>query len=199
MTVAEVGVLRGEKVRLRPFADSDVPLLRKWLNDPDVLRWLQLSEDPPELMQSIEAHMERWQRIRDDPRAQSCLIETKDGLPIGEIGLMDIRRDHGRADLGISIGEREYRGRGYGADAIRTLLRYAFGHLGLRRVGLIADEDNARAIRCYEKCGFAREGLLRAYRLRHGQPVDMVVMSVLRDARPGPVPSDIHPPASGPG
>ena len=53
--------------------------------------------------------------------------------------------------------------------------------MGLRRVQLITDEDNARGIRCYEKCGFVREGLLRAHRLRYGKPLNMVIMGVLKE------------------
>ncbi|MDO8615174.1 MAG: GNAT family protein [Dehalococcoidia bacterium] len=172
--------LAGEKVRLRPFSDDDVPLLHKWFNDPEVLQWHHLSEDPPQVMRSLRAHRERWERIRDDPGHVSWVIETKGGTPIGEIGLLNIH-PHGRAELGISIGEKDCWSRGYGADAIRALLRHAFGELGLRRVHLIADEDNARAIRCYEKCGFVREGLLRGHRLRHGKPLNMVIMGALAE------------------
>jgi RimJ/RimL family protein N-acetyltransferase len=46
-------------------------------------------------------------------------------------------------------------------------------------VSLTVDRDNDRAIRCYEKCGFVREGVLRAHRLRFGQPIDMIVMGIL--------------------
>jgi RimJ/RimL family protein N-acetyltransferase len=51
----------------------------------------------------------------------------------------------------------------------------------MRRVDLITDIDNERGIRCYEKCGFVREGVLRAHRLRYGQPLDMATMAVLRE------------------
>jgi len=176
----EAKPLQGEKTRLRPMEDGDLPLLTRWLNDPDVRHWLHLSEDPESLL-TPEAHRERFERIRADPAQLSWCIETRDGHPIGEIGLMDIHPLHFRAELGVTIGEKEYWGRGYGTDAIRRLLRYAFEEMGLRRVGLITDEDNLRGIRCYEKCGFLREGLLRAFRLRHGKPLNMVVMGALRD------------------
>ncbi len=179
--VIHEAILEGDLVTLRPFRDEDVPLLHQWSNDPDVLRWLHLSEDPPELMQSLEAHRERWERIRDDPAQMSWRIDTKDALPIGELGLLAIHPSHRRAELGISIGEEPYRGRGYGTDAIRTLLRHAFGTFGLRRVQLITDEDNERGIRCYEKSGFAREGLLRQHRLRHGEPLNMMIMGALSE------------------
>jgi len=174
-------VLEGEKVRLRPFTDDDVPLLHRWFNDLEVLRWLHLSEDPPELIKSLEAHRERWQKMRDDPTQMTWLIETKEGVPIGSVGLLAIHATHSRAELGVSIGEQSFWSRGYGTDAIRTLLRHAFGVMRLRRVQLITDEDNARGIRCYEKCGFVREGLLRSHRLRFGEPLNMVIMGALAE------------------
>ena len=51
----------------------------------------------------------------------------------------------------------------------------------LNRVSLTTDEANARAIRCYEKCGFVREGLLRQQRLVDGQFRNSVLMGVLRE------------------
>lgn len=95
------------------------------------------------------------------------------------LGLID--KTHKRAELGISIGDQTQWSRGLAADAIQRVLRYAFDELALRRVQLYVDEDNLRGIRCYEKCGFVREGLLRGYRLREGKPVNEVIMAVLRD------------------
>jgi RimJ/RimL family protein N-acetyltransferase len=92
---------------------------------------------------------------------------------------VDIHPLQRRAEVHLSIGEKDVWGRGYGARAVRRLLAHAFEDLGLRRVYAMADEDNARVIRCLEKCGFSREGLLRRHRLRHGRPTDMVVMGVL--------------------
>src|SRR6266508_5906151 len=62
---------------------------------------------------------------------------------------------------------------------IRAVLRHAFEEMGLRRIDLHTDADNARGIRCHEKCGFVREGVMRERRLRYGTPLDMVVMGVL--------------------
>jgi len=174
-------VLEGERLRLRPMTDGDVPLLIQWFTDRDVLHWLHLSEDPPELAGSMEAHRECWERMRDDPTHLWWCTETTEGQPIGEIGLLAIHPTHHRAELAITIGVQEYRNRGYGAEAIGVLLRHAFETMGLRRVQLITDEDNARGTRCYEKCGFVREGQLRAHRLRYGKPLDMVVMAVLKE------------------
>ena len=62
----------------------------------------------------------------------------------------------------------------------RGWVDYAFGELKLNRVELATDEENGRAIRSYEKCGFVREGLLREHRLIEGRPADSVAMAVIR-------------------
>jgi len=172
-------ILNGERVRLRPLEERDVPLLARWYGDPEVRHWTHLSEDAPHL-RTVQAHRERYQHIRHDPNHVRWCIETKDGKPIGDIGLVDIH-SHGRAELSICIGEKECWSRGYGSEAIRLVLRDAFARLECRRVYLITDEDNLRAHQAFERCGFVREGLLRAHRLRYGRPLNMLIMGVLRE------------------
>jgi RimJ/RimL family protein N-acetyltransferase len=174
----ETAVLTGESVRLRPVEERDLPHFVRWLNEPEVRHWLSMA-DGPEL--TLESEREWYEEVRADAARLIWCIETEDGKPIGNLSLHGIDESNGRATLGIFIGEKGHWGRGYGTEAIGEVLRYAFTELGLRRVGLGTDEDNARAIRCYEKCGFMREGLQRAYRLRQGQPVNAVMMAVLRE------------------
>jgi RimJ/RimL family protein N-acetyltransferase len=95
-----------------------------------------------------------------------------------ELRLQLMRR---KAELGISIHDKALWSQGLGTDAVRLVLRYAFKELALNRVELTTDEENARAIRCYDKCGFVREGLLRQHRLVDGRFGNTVVMSVLAD------------------
>lgn len=175
--------LAGRRTRLVPQRLDHVDLLTRWNADREVLHWLHRSEDPPELLTrpAVEAMVRRGLADRSEAR---FMMEADDGVTIGEIRLIGIH-PCGRAELAILIGEKAYWSRGYGADAIRTLLRFAFRDLDLRRVTLIADADNARGIACYERCGFRREGVLRAHRLRYGEPLDMVAMGVLREELPG--------------
>lgn len=174
----QAALLRGENVTLRPAAIDDVPLLVRWYSDPEVLHWLHLSEMP---RPTLESETARFEAHEADPYRVQYIIELPYGVPVGNIGLAGIDDVHLRCELFISIGEKEHWGRGLGSEAIRLLLRFAFEGLGQNRVWLIADADNERAIRSYEKCGFVHEGLLRGHRLRYGEPIDMVMMAVLRD------------------
>jgi len=182
--------LEGELLRLRPFVEAEVGLLFQWYSDPDVRHWSYFTEDPPGLA-TLEAHQERYAMIRDDPSQFLWCIETRGGHPIGDLGLQEIQPLQRRVDLAVSIGEKSYWGQGLGTEAVRLALRFVFDEWGFRRVCLVVDRDNARAIRAYEKCGFVREGLLREHRLRYGRPLDMVAMAALRD--------DVRRPASRPG
>jgi RimJ/RimL family protein N-acetyltransferase len=82
--------------------------------------------------------------------------------------------------LGVGIGNRAYWGQGYGSEAVRLTLGYAFEELNLHRVSLSVLGDNPRAIRAYEKCGFVREGQWRELAHYDGQWSDEVVMGILR-------------------
>jgi len=177
VTLVSSGPLTGKLVRLRWRTAADIPLFVRWYSDPDVRHWLHMSETEEPTIESEEA---RFQQSEADPARLSWVIETREGKPLGVIALVAVDEVHGRAELGISIGEKAYWGRGYGTDAIRVLLAHAFGALSLRRVTLITDADNERGIRSYEKTGFVREGLLSAHRLRYGRPIDMLAMAALK-------------------
>jgi len=87
----------------------------------------------------------------------------------------------GDAWVGISLGEREYWGKGYGTDAMALILYYAFEELNLRRVSLGVLAYNPRAIRAYEKAGFVVEGAERRVANKDGVRYDAWLMGILRE------------------
>jgi RimJ/RimL family protein N-acetyltransferase len=87
---------------------------------------------------------------------------------------------HGDAWIGIGLGERAYWGKGYGSDALRVLLRFAFQELNLHRVTLNVFEYNTRALKTYERLGFTIEGTVREALLRDGRRWDLIFMGLLR-------------------
>ena len=166
----------GKRLRLRAIERSDIPAFVHWFNDPEVIRHLTL------YMPMSQAEEERWfeQHLGDQQR-HVFGIETTDGQLIGNIGLEAINWKDRKAELGIVIGEKEYWGQGYGTEAIKTLLEFAFRQMNLHRVSLRVFDDNERARRCYEQCGFKLEGRLREAEFSDGRYRDELVMGILHD------------------
>jgi RimJ/RimL family protein N-acetyltransferase len=133
------------------------------------------------------AHEEQWleDQLRLEPAAQSYVIEAprapEEWAPIGVVGFKGLDWRNRLVECGLFIGERSHWDSGYGTDATRTLVRFAFRELNLNRVFLRVYEDNVRAIRCYEKVGFKVEGRLRQDRYRDGRYLDTLVMGLLRE------------------
>ena len=98
---------------------------------------------------------------------------------IGLVGLHGFRNSARRGTLGITIGEPDCWGQGYGTDAIELLLGHAFDELNLHRVELCVYATNARGIACYEKLGFVHEGAKREAMVVDGAYVDEVQMGLL--------------------
>ena len=85
-----------------------------------------------------------------------------------------------RAELSIII-KREYRGKGYGTEAIEKILNIGFGELGFNRIWLRVLEYNRQAIVSYIKAGFIEEGICREESIRFGKFKNQVQMSILRN------------------
>ena len=98
---------------------------------------------------------------------------------IGMTVLRNINFINREAELAILIGDEEERGKGYATDALRLTLDFAFRKLGLNRIFLKVNVDNAPALQLYEKCGFQKEGRLRESVFKNGLFKDQLVMSVL--------------------
>ena len=169
-------ILEGKRVRLRPMEQSDLPSFVEWFSDAEVTQWLADVGTPPTLKEEYEW----YERRRSDPESLMWAIETVDGRLVGstELRLEPSRR---KAEFGIVIGEKSEWSAGLGADAVRLIVGYAFGELDLNRVELTTAQENERAIRCYEKVGFVREGLKRQDRIVEGRFGNTVMMSILRD------------------
>jgi RimJ/RimL family protein N-acetyltransferase len=169
-------ILEGEKVRLRPVNERDLPMFVQWLQDEEVRRWLAMVTEPP----TMQEEMDWYDRRRADPDSVMWSIETVEGRLVGTTELR-LTPEHKRAELGIAIQDKTMWNKGLGTDAVRLVLEYGFNDLELHRIELTTDEDNLRGRRCYEKCGFAEEGLLRDHRFVGGKFGNTVFMSVLRD------------------
>ncbi|MFG6501922.1 GNAT family N-acetyltransferase [Microbacterium sp. P05] len=169
-------LLRGEQVALRATTDSDIETLTDWRMLPD---WAVLQQNMvrPESRPAIREMFTRWS-TNDSPAGVGLSIDNADGTFIGHATLWGAALPTRIARFAIVIGP-DFIGRGYGTDATRVMLRYAFEELGVHKVELEAWAYNTRAIRAYEKAGFVREGVRRAAAFHRGAFHDSVLMGVV--------------------
>ncbi len=172
-------MIYGEKVRLRGIEREDIPTFVRWFNDPEVRQYLLMYEPMSKVKE------EKWfesglERRNDFLYAVEARVDGQ-WVHIGNVGLHNVDWKNRTAIFGIVLGEKEYWGQGFGTDATRTMLKFAFREANLHRVELEVFDDNPRAMRCYEKAGFVREGTRRQNLFRDGQYHDAHIMGILAD------------------
>jgi RimJ/RimL family protein N-acetyltransferase len=172
----EMPMIRGSKTCLRALKHDDLPHFVRWINDPEARRFMTMRYPL-----SMTEEENWWEGLHARKGDHIFAIDADDGAYIGNIGLHSVDYDNRRAVLGIFIGDKGYWGQGYGADAIRAMVGWAFGYLNLNRVSLTVYGYNERAIRCYLKSGFRHEGCMRQARYVDGQYYDELVMGIVRD------------------
>jgi RimJ/RimL family protein N-acetyltransferase len=175
-------IFQGELVRLTAEEpEVSAKAVSRWNRDTEYTRLLDTEQ--AQLWSVMK--MKKWhEKDLEESRSNEFFfyIRTLEGdRLIGFIGLADIRWNNGDAWVGIGIGERSEWGKGYGTDAMRVLLRYAFTELNLHRVSLGVFDYNPRAIRSYEKAGFRHEGREREQLHRDGSRADGLYMGILKE------------------
>ena len=159
-------------ISVRTFEERDVPKKVEWINNPDNNQHLHY-DIPLSVNKTLE-----WFRSKDNSRRLDCTIEC-DGVPVGLIGLLAIDHTHNKAEFYISMGETAYKKRGIATRATRMVLDYAFQTLGLHKVYLNTDGENAAAHGLFEKVGFVREGLFVDDMIHRGRYIDRVRYAVV--------------------
>lgn len=168
----------GKNLRLRALEKEDLPKFVEWLNDPEVIE--NLFVDHPF---SLAAEEQWFEGVMKSPMFERPLcIEVREGehwKMIGNLSIMDINWQHRNGELGIVIGDKAEWGKGHGTEVISLYINHLFNELNLHRVWLRVYDANLAGIRCYEKVVFQHEGTLREAIYKHGQYIDMHVMSIL--------------------
>lgn len=161
-------------VTIRKFCESDIPNKVDWINNPLNNRYLHY-----ELPLEIEKTKTWFLKNKHRTDRYDGVIEVN-GVPVGLIGLLSIDYNNGKAEYYITIGERDYLGKGIATEASKQLLEYAFKELGLNRVYLFVEKENTAAIRLYERVGFKREGLLNNDLFCKGHYIDRYVYGIAK-------------------
>ncbi len=152
----ESGVLRGESVVLRPPGKEDVEKAYQWDRDPELAAWNGRPPIKVSLSAARRDYLARW----EDPLVKTFIIQAggdgEAGEAVGLATLYDFRNSG--CELGIKIGERDLRSRGYATEAVALLVSHCFEHLGLDVVRGSTLSHNTRMQRVFEKNGFAEVG-----------------------------------------
>ncbi|WP_426453011.1 GNAT family N-acetyltransferase [Paenibacillus sp. S-38] len=179
-------LFRSNPLTVRQLQDTDAPLLQRWLNDPELLRYYE-GRDRPYTMEMIQADF----YDQDDPAAK-CILEHS-GKPIGYVQYYTVDGDE-RAEYGLEeqagercfgmdqfIGEPAYWNQGVGEQWMRGMLRFLAEEHGAERVVMDPQAWNERALACYGKSGFRKVKLLPAHEWHEGALRDCWLMEWRRE------------------
>lgn len=142
-------------ITFRSIRKSDLGLIVKWLNDPETNQYLGARVRQGT---NFETRLKWYEKYKTEKTKKMFIIYV-DSKPVGEVGLINIDKLDNNAELFIMIGEKGFRGKGVGQKAIKFIIDYAFNNLKLHRISLGCFEDNIAGMKCYDKCGFKKEGI----------------------------------------
>jgi aminoglycoside 6'-N-acetyltransferase len=161
--------LQGVHVLLRPTSDAEVALLTSLVNDPEVSLWWGVYDEDKMREEVRDPRLSAWTVVVDG--AVAGLVEVTE----------ELEPDYPSVALDIFLGVA-FHGRGYGAEALRTVLRHMFEERGHHRATIDPTVENERAIRSYERIGFRPVGILRqAERAPDSRWRDALLMDLLAD------------------
>lgn len=170
-------IFAGKLLRLASPQAEDQVALANWTQDDEYMRML---DDDPVRPQTV-ANFASFSNPIDNDNFYFHLRTLDDDQLIGFVVLFNLKWRNQTAEMAIGIGNKAYRGKGYGRDALSLILNYAFSELCLHRVGLTVLGYNTRAIKAYERVGFQHEGTYRQAIQRNGQRYDLLLYSILRE------------------
>lgn len=141
----------GEKIYLSPINIEDYEYYCKWINDQSI-------SIPLGGIANMYSFSHEKRILEDLAKNKNCynfaiILKENDEL-LGNVSLFEVNKTHQEATLGIFIGEKINRGKGYGKEALELILDYGFNYLNLHNIMLNVYDFNENAIKLYEKVGF---------------------------------------------
>lgn len=179
-----VQLFEGENIRLTALdLEKDAEVVARWTHDPDYGRLTSSKPARPlSPMQVKKAMEEQVKDAREKRQRFDFAIRLKaDERLLGLATIEGIEWTHRHGWLSLSLGAAADRGMGYGGEALKLILRYAFHELNLYRLNAISYEDNARGLAFLERHGFQIEVRRRQAIQRAGRRWDELRLGLLRE------------------
>ncbi|GAB4091447.1 GNAT family N-acetyltransferase [Flaviaesturariibacter terrae] len=170
-------------IRLEYFTADDFDQLINWVHDEHLLtNWSGSLFRFPLTQDSLAWYIQDTNDLAKSDALVYKVVDTQSHKTVGHVSLGGISRKNRSARISrVLVGDSQQKGRGLCTAMIKALLRIGFDELKLHRISLGVYDFNHGAIRCYEKCGFVREGVQRDI-LRYGDHYwSLLEMSILED------------------
>ncbi|WP_335870077.1 GNAT family N-acetyltransferase [Bacillus sp. 2205SS5-2] len=168
-------ILRNKRIHLGGFMEEDLPAMIAWYDNEQMMRYLDALPFRPKSKSDVR----KWTEETSDKIYRFSIRLNETNEIIGYIELDGILWTHRTTWISIAIGDDQYWGAGYGAEALQCMLSYAFQELNLHRVQLTVFSYNQRAISLYQSLGFQKEGEFREFLQRDGQRYGMELYGLL--------------------
>ena len=175
-------VLETARLRLRELDAGDFDAVRALDADRDVQWWRGARTIAPEETRGFLAELAAERDRAPRPRWVLGITVPPERVVVGSCWLLCHWPDWLGAEVGYQLA-RTHWGRGYATEALRAIVAYGFGTLGLRRIWARINPGNAASCRVVEKAGLRREGLLRRCEYAAGEWRDLYLYAALADER----------------
>jgi ribosomal-protein-alanine N-acetyltransferase len=183
MEMLSVGLPNALEASLRPLQSTDAAAWSAYLNLSGVIEHTSWGDISPTALATLIRGYDKEQE------AMRWAIVDANSTLLGTVGLNEIARLHGRAELSYDL-DPTHRGRGLATQAARAIIHWAHDELGLQRIQATVLDTNASSIAVLERLGMQREGLLRAYRKVRGEARDFWMYAAVRKISPcTPIPT----------
>lgn len=167
-----------DQLYYRRIEKEDLKDRVRWINDPEVNETLTF--DTPVSLASTEAWFSKTLMDSTKCNLSFFVYENGEYIPVGFGGFINIDNKVNKAELYITVGNREYQGKGLGKQIVQFLVDFGFKEMSLQKIYLSTLVHNHKAFKLYEKCGFKEEGRFHNHVLHKGELKGVIYMAKFR-------------------
>ena len=169
--------IESENLYLSPMRMEDAEKYCEWINDKDVSEGVNATKD----VISLPDEIEYLEGFRQSNNLFFSIVKKDNDELIGSCSYTHIDHMAQCAEIGIMIGDKNSRGKGYGQETMKMLVDFGFNSLNFHSIYLTVYPFNEAALACYKKIGFKEVGRRREAAYHFGKRCDIIFMDILKD------------------